>query len=59
MRVRYVWVPVLIAVIAVPAGFYYVNWSKGGSGAGLYSRQWQPDAVFAYWNPDDFYESAD
>jgi hypothetical protein len=59
MRVRYIWVPVLIAVISVPVGFYYVNWSKGGSGAGLYSRQWLPDAVFAYWNPDDFYQSTD
>ena len=58
-RVRYVWIPVVIALIAVPAGFYYVDWSKGGSGAGLYSRHWLPDAVFAYWNPDDFYESVD
>ena len=31
MRVRYVWIPVIIALIAVPAGFYYVDWSKGGS----------------------------
>ncbi len=58
-RVRYIWIPLLIAAIAVPAGFYYVEWSKGGSGAGLYSRLWEPDAMFAYWNPDDFYQSVD
>lgn len=52
---RYIWFPVIIALIAVPAGFYYVNWSKSGEGAGLYSRDWLPDAMFAYWNPDDFY----
>ncbi len=55
--VRYVWVPVVIALLAIPAGFIYVNWSKSGSGAGLYSRQWLPQAVFAYWDPDDFYDS--
>jgi hydroxylamine dehydrogenase len=58
-RVRYVWIPLVILLIAIPAGFYYVEWSKGGSGAGLYSRKWVPEAVFAYWNPDDFYQSVD
>ncbi len=57
VHVRYIWVPVLIAAISVPLGFYYVNWSKSGEGAGLYSRDWKPEAVFAYWNPDDFYQS--
>lgn len=56
-RVRYIWIPLVTVLIAIPAGYYYVEWSKGGSGAGLYSRHWLPDAVFAYWNPDDFYES--
>ncbi|MFQ5642266.1 MAG: multiheme c-type cytochrome [Thiogranum sp.] len=58
-RVRYIWIPLLIAALAVPAGFFYVDWSKGGSGAGLYSRKWQPDPVFAYWNPADFYQPVD
>ncbi len=58
-KVRYVWIPVIIALLAIPVGFYYVNWSKGGEGAGLYSRDWLPDAVFAYWNPDDFYDSVE
>ncbi len=57
MRPRYIWIPVLIAAITVPLGFYYVDWSKSGEGAGLYSRDWSPEEVFAYWNPDDFYTS--
>lgn len=53
----YVWVPLIIAFISVVAGYYWVNWSKSGGGAGLYSRNWLPEPVFAYWNPDDFYQS--
>jgi len=56
---RYVWVPLLIALVTVPAGFFYVDWNKSGDGAGLYSRDWKPEAVFAYWNPKDFYQSVD
>ena len=56
---RYLLWPLLIALISVPAGFFYVNWNKSGEGAGLYSREWSPQAVFAYWNPDDFYRSVD
>jgi len=56
-RVKYIWIPILISIILIPAGFYYVNWSKSGDGAGLYSRDWLPEAIFAYWNPDDFYQS--
>jgi len=59
MRPLYVWIPVLIAAITVPLGYYYVDWSKSGEGAGLYSRDWLPEAVFAYWNPDDFYKSVE
>jgi hydroxylamine dehydrogenase len=55
-RVRYIWIPIIFVLIAVPAGFYYVDWSKGGDGAGLYSRDWIPDAMFAYWNPNEFYD---
>jgi len=58
-RVYYVWIPLLAALVAVAAGYLYVDWSKSGGGAGLYSRQWLPDAVFAYWNPGDFYQSTD
>ena len=56
-RVKYIWIPIMISIILIPVGFYYVNWSKSGDGAGLYSRDWLPDAIFAYWNPDDFYQS--
>ena len=56
-RVKYIWIPILISAILIPAGFYFVNWSKSGDGAGLYSRDWAPEPVFAYWNPDDFYQS--
>lgn len=59
MKIRYLWMPLLIVVISVPLGFYFVDWSKSGEGAGLYSRNWSPEAIFAYWNPDDFYESVD
>ncbi len=58
-RVRYVWIPIIISLLAVPIGFYYVNWSKGGEGAGLYSHAWIPDKVFAYWNPEKFYDPVD
>ncbi|MCP4936202.1 MAG: hydroxylamine oxidoreductase [bacterium] len=52
-----VWIPVLIALAVLLAGFGYVGWSKSGPGAGLYSRLWQPDTVFSYWNPKPFYKS--
>lgn len=58
-HVRYVWIPIIIAMIAVPAGFYYVDWSKSGEGAGIYSREWSPEAIFSYWNPKDFYQSTE
>ncbi|MDH5649101.1 MAG: hydroxylamine oxidoreductase [Gammaproteobacteria bacterium] len=58
-HVQYVWIPVIAALLAVPLGFMYVSWNKAGEGAGLYSRQWQPDAVFSYWNPGEFYRSVD
>ncbi len=54
---RIVWIPLALALIAIAAGFGYVQWSKGGGGTGLYSRLWQPDPVFAYWNPKAFYKS--
>ncbi|MBE9515479.1 MAG: hydroxylamine oxidoreductase [Proteobacteria bacterium] len=57
MRARYVWIPLIILAILVPAGFYYVDWSKSGSGAGLYSHDWQPDDMFSYWSPKEFYQS--
>ncbi|MES9855413.1 MAG: multiheme c-type cytochrome [Sedimenticola sp.] len=47
----------IIALLAVSAGFAYVHWSKGGSGTGLYSRDWSPDPVQGYWDPDNFYQS--
>lgn len=56
-RVKYIWIPILISIILIPPGFYFVDWSKSGEGAGLYSRDWSPEDIFAYWNPDDFYNS--
>jgi len=44
-------------LISVVAGYFWVNWNKSGGGSGLYSQEWLPDAVFAYWNPGDFYQS--
>ncbi|HEX9625885.1 MAG TPA: multiheme c-type cytochrome [Acidiferrobacterales bacterium] len=54
---RYLWVTLIAVLLAVPAGYAYVHWSKSGPGAGLYSRAWTPDPVHAYWDPDRFYES--
>jgi len=47
----------VVALLAVSAGFAYVQWSKGGPGTGLYSRDWSPDPVQGYWDPDNFYQS--
>ncbi len=52
---RYLWVPLGLALLAIPLGFFYVHWSKSGPGAGLYSRYWSPEPVQAWWDPDAFY----
>ena len=57
MRRRYVWVTLVITLLAIPAGYAYVYWNKSGSGVGLYSREWKPEPVQAYWDPDHFYKS--
>lgn len=54
---RWLALPVILAILVSMAGYYYVDWRKAGSGSGLYSRLWQPEAVFAYWSPQDFYQS--
>ncbi len=60
MRYRLIALMLLMtALLAVTAGFAYVNWSKGGAGAGLYSHFWSPDPVQGYWDPDNFYQSPD
>jgi hydroxylamine dehydrogenase len=52
---RWLLIPVLATLAAIPLGMAYVDWSKGGPGAGLYSRDWRPDPVQGYWDPDRFY----
>jgi hydroxylamine dehydrogenase len=54
---RYIWVTLAITLLAVPAGYAYVYWAKSGPGAGLYSQEWKPEALHAYWDPDKFYQS--
>ncbi len=54
--VYYILVPSLMALLAILAGFAYINWSKGGTGSGLYSRHWVPDTIQGYWDPDNFYQ---
>ncbi len=54
---RYPLIPLAVVLLAVPLGFAYVHWSKGGAGTGLYSRHWSPDPVQGYWDPDNFYRS--
>jgi hydroxylamine dehydrogenase len=56
MSRRYVWVTLIITLLTIPAGYAYVYWNKSGPGAGLYSREWKPDPVEAYWDPDRFYK---
>ncbi|MCP4408539.1 MAG: hydroxylamine oxidoreductase [Gammaproteobacteria bacterium] len=56
---RYLLIPLILALLAVPTGFAYIHWSKSGPGAGLYSRHWSPDPVQGYWDPDSFYQSPD
>ncbi len=56
---RHLLIPTVLAVVAVVVGFGYVLWSKGGSGAGLYSRHWSPDPVQGYWDPENFYRPPD
>ncbi len=58
-RIRYVWVPVVLALLAVALGFAYVHWSRSGPGSGLYSRLWAPEPVQGYWDPDAFYRSVE
>jgi hypothetical protein len=54
-RVRYVWVPVALALVATVLGLAYVHWSKSGPGAGLYSQVWSPDPVQGWWDPGRFF----
>lgn len=54
---RYIWITLAITLLAVPAGYAYIYWAKSGPGAGLYSREWKPEALHAYWDPDKFYQS--
>ncbi len=53
---RYIWVTLAITLLAIPAGYAYVYWNKSGPGAGLYSREWKPEPLHAYWDPDKFYQ---
>jgi hydroxylamine dehydrogenase len=57
MRRRWLLVPVALALAGIALGMAWVDWSKGGPGSGLYSREWQPDPVQGYWDPGRFYRS--
>jgi hydroxylamine dehydrogenase len=56
MKPRWLLAPVLLALTGIAAGMVWVDWSKGGDGSGIYSREWQPDPVQGYWDPDRFYQ---
>ncbi|MDA8257602.1 MAG: multiheme c-type cytochrome [Betaproteobacteria bacterium] len=58
MRPRWLLIPVLLSLAGIAAGMAWVDWSKGGAGSGLYSREWQPDPVQGYWDPERFYKPA-
>lgn len=52
---RYVWLPLLLSLLLVSAGYAYVQWSRGGSGSGIYSRAWEPGTGQGWWDPAAFY----
>jgi hydroxylamine dehydrogenase len=54
---RYIWVTLALTLLAIPVGYAYVYWTKSGPGTGLYSREWKPEPLQAYWDPDRFYQS--
>jgi len=53
---RYAWGVIVLTVLAIVAGYAWVDWQKGGPGDGVYSRVWQPDPAFGYWHPARFYK---
>jgi len=59
MRSRYMWIPLILVVIVIVAGFQYIDWRQSGTGSGLYSHEWSPDPVQTYWDPDNFYTAPD
>lgn len=56
-RPRYIWVPVILALLAVALGFGYVHWRVEGPGSGLYARDWTPGTGQGWWDPAAFYRS--
>lgn len=56
---RWLLIPPLVALAAIAFGMAYVDWSKTGPGSGLYAREWKPDPVQGYWDPDRFYQPVD
>ncbi len=55
-KVRTIWIPVALALVATALALAYVHWSKSGPGAGLYSRSWSPDPVQGWWDPGRFFQ---
>ena len=41
MSRRWLLIPVLLSLAGIALGMVWVDWSKGGAGSGLYSREWQ------------------
>lgn len=56
-RPRYVWVPVVLALLAVALGFGYVHRQGQGPGSGLYAGDWAPGTGQGWWDPAAFYRS--
>jgi hydroxylamine dehydrogenase len=59
MRTRYLLIPVVATLLAVPLGYAWVDWSRSGPGSGLYSHAWTPEPAQAYWDPASFYTAPD
>jgi len=54
-RIRYVWIPVVLTVLALAGGFAWMHWTRSGPGSGIYSRLWSPEPVQGWWDPAAFF----
>lgn len=54
---RYPIIPIIVTLLVIVAGYFYMQDNLQGKGVGLYAKLWEPNPVHQYWSPDDFYQS--